>query len=252
MTVLTRAMPSRPAPFHPHRRWSVPVVVVLAHAALLWGLGRAQMTPPTPMASPALVIMASVTVERPAPVMARPQVPATAPKTEPRTRPRPTAVQQAAPAPSPAPLAQAYPLPVSTPALASENAPVVPAAAASPATAAAASPPAAPASARVQALAPPPLAQVTLPSSDAQYLQNPAPPYPRMSKRLGEQGTVTVRVRINTEGRAEEAEIRTSSGYPRLDASALETVKRWRYVPGKRNGVAETMWFNVPIRFVLD
>jgi protein TonB len=29
-------------------------------------------------------------------------------------------------------------------------------------------------------------------------------------------------------------------------------VLRWRYVPGKRAGVAEAMWFNVPINFVLE
>ena len=34
--------------------------------------------------------------------------------------------------------------------------------------------------------------------------------------------------------------------------AALATVQRWRYVPGKRAGVPEAMWFNVPIRFVLD
>lgn len=93
---------------------------------------------------------------------------------------------------------------------------------------------------------------VVLPSSHADYLHNPTPAYPRMSRRLGEQGTVVVKVMINTEGRAEKAEIRTSSGYRRLDETALETVLRWRYVPGTRNGVAEAMWFNVPIRFVLD
>jgi protein TonB len=93
---------------------------------------------------------------------------------------------------------------------------------------------------------------VVLPSSDADYLNNPAPAYPRSSRRLGEQGTVVLRVFINTEGRAEKAEIRTSSGYARLDETALETVQRWRYVPGKRAGVIEAMWFNIPIRFVLD
>lgn len=90
------------------------------------------------------------------------------------------------------------------------------------------------------------------PSSDADYLNNPAPSYPRMSRRMGEQGTVVVKVFINAEGRAEKAVIRTSSGYSRLDESALETVKRWRFVPGKRAGQAEAMWFNVPIRFLLD
>jgi len=69
---------------------------------------------------------------------------------------------------------------------------------------------------------------------------------------MGEQGTVLVRVFISTEGRAEKAEIRTSSGYVRLDEAALETVQRWRFVPGKRAGQPEAMWFNVPIRFVLD
>jgi protein TonB len=29
-------------------------------------------------------------------------------------------------------------------------------------------------------------------------------------------------------------------------------VRSWRYVPGKRNGTAEAMWFNVPINFVLE
>jgi protein TonB len=93
---------------------------------------------------------------------------------------------------------------------------------------------------------------VVLPSSDADYLNNPAPVYPGMSRRMGEQGTAVLRVFINTEGRAEKAEIRTSSGYSRLDEAALATVQRWRYVPGKRAGVPEAMWFNVPIRFVLD
>ena len=34
--------------------------------------------------------------------------------------------------------------------------------------------------------------------------------------------------------------------------AALETVQRWRYVPGKRNGSPEAMWFNVPVRFILE
>ena len=100
--------------------------------------------------------------------------------------------------------------------------------------------------------APPAPPKVELPSSDADYLQNPKPPYPPISKRLGEQGKVEVRVLINVNGAADKAEISRSSGYERLDQSALSTVLRWRYVPGKRNGVAETMWFKVPINFVLE
>ena len=94
--------------------------------------------------------------------------------------------------------------------------------------------------------------RVDLPSSSADYLNNPPPPYPPLSKRMGEQGQVVVRARIEVNGTASQAEIRTSSGFERLDRAALETVKRWRYVPGKRGGVPEAMWFNIPIRFVLD
>lgn len=93
---------------------------------------------------------------------------------------------------------------------------------------------------------------MVLPSTNADYLRNPPPVYPPVSKRLGEQGRVVLRVLINTEGRAEKAEIRESSGYERLDQAALKTVLQWRYVPGKRGGVPETMWFNVPINFVLE
>jgi protein TonB len=63
---------------------------------------------------------------------------------------------------------------------------------------------------------------------------------------------VVVRARIEVNGSASQAEIRTSSGYERLDQAALQTVKRWRYLPGKRAGVPEAMWFNIPIQFVLE
>lgn len=91
-----------------------------------------------------------------------------------------------------------------------------------------------------------------LPSSDADYLQNPKPAYPAMSKRLGEQGRVVVRVRIGADGVPLQAEIGKSSGFERLDQAALATTLRWRYVPGTRGGVPQSMWFSVPINFVLE
>lgn len=69
---------------------------------------------------------------------------------------------------------------------------------------------------------------------------------------MGEQGKVILRVLIGMDGNAQRAEIQKSSGFERLDKAAYETVLRWRYLPGKRNGVAEAMWFNVPLNFVLD
>ena len=93
---------------------------------------------------------------------------------------------------------------------------------------------------------------IELPSSDADYLQNPKPAYPAQSRRMGEQGKVIVRVLIGVDGLAQKAEIRKSSGFDRLDESALNTAKNWRYVPGKRAGVVEAMWFSVPINYVLE
>lgn len=94
---------------------------------------------------------------------------------------------------------------------------------------------------------------VTQPSASAAYLNNPAPPYPRTSRRLGESGRVVIRVLIDADGRAREARIAHSSGYARLDQAALEAARdRWRYKPGTRGGVPQAMWFDVPINFVLD
>jgi len=130
---------------------------------------------------------------------------------------------------------------------AASTAPAVPAAAPVPPPA----PPAPPAPPPAPP-APPPPAKVELPSSKADYLHNPPPDYPRMSKRLGEQGKVVVKVLIGEDGRAQKVELLTSSGFERLDKSAMEAAMRWRYVPGKRGGVAEAMWYQVPIQFTLE
>ena len=93
---------------------------------------------------------------------------------------------------------------------------------------------------------------IELPSSDASYLNNPKPVYPAVSKRLGEQGKVMLRVLIGTDGLPQKVEVKQSSGFERLDRQAIDAVMRWRFVPGKRNGVPEAMWNLVPINFVLQ
>jgi protein TonB len=93
---------------------------------------------------------------------------------------------------------------------------------------------------------------ISLPSSEAHGLNNPKPAYPRASRRLNEQGQVMVRVFVTTDGSPQQGEIKTSSGFDRLDQEALRTVMRWRFVPGLRFGTPEAMWFNVPVNFVLE
>lgn len=93
---------------------------------------------------------------------------------------------------------------------------------------------------------------VALPSSNADYLNNPSPSYPAISRRLGEQGKVVIRVLIDKNGKPQQGDIHQSSGYARLDQAALRAVMGWRYAPGQRNGMAQDMWFNVPINFALN
>ena len=93
---------------------------------------------------------------------------------------------------------------------------------------------------------------IELPSSKASYLNNPPPAYPAISRRLGEQGQVMIRVLISKDGKATQGEIAQSSGFTRLDQAALETVLLWRYLPGTRDGIAQDMWFTVPINYRLN
>ena len=89
------------------------------------------------------------------------------------------------------------------------------------------------------------------PRFDAAYLNNPSPPYPLLAKRMGEQGRVMLRVHVSADGAAETVELRSSSGSARLDQSAIDTVKRWRFVPAKLGTQPIAAWVLVPINFML-
>jgi protein TonB len=93
---------------------------------------------------------------------------------------------------------------------------------------------------------------ITAPVYDAAYLQNPAPAYPALSRRLREQGRVVLRVLVNPGGSAEDVQLRTSSGSPRLDDTALDTVRRWKFVPARRGVEPVPAWVLIPISFKLE
>jgi protein TonB len=95
---------------------------------------------------------------------------------------------------------------------------------------------------------PPPL---TPPSFSAAYLNNPAPAYPTLSRRMGEEGRVVLRVFVTEDGFPREVQLRTSSKHPRLDEAALAAVKRWRFVPARRGDSPIGAWVLVPISFSL-
>jgi protein TonB len=95
-------------------------------------------------------------------------------------------------------------------------------------------------------------AETTPPSFSASYLKNPPPAYPMSARRRGEQGTVTVRVFVTTEGLPGRVHVETASGSATLDAAALQAVKGWRFVPARQGGQPVEAWVLVPIVFRLD
>ncbi|MBX9811610.1 MAG: energy transducer TonB [Burkholderiales bacterium] len=101
------------------------------------------------------------------------------------------------------------------------------------------------------AIAPPAPASVIPPNFNADYLNNPAPPYPALSRRMGEEGKVVLRVFVNPQGLPAQVELRTSSGFSRLDNVALETVRQWKFVPARRGEQSVGAWVLVPISFSL-
>ncbi len=208
--------------------------VLLIHGAGLWLFQSGLLKKMAEVVVPVQLISSSIDVNRaplkplatPLPNPPTPPVKATKPSPSPLTpQPQPSALQ---PSPNQTDTKPNAPQ-TTTPATAS-------------ATIAATSP---------AATSPAP-AKVELPTHVAAYLQNPKPDYPALSVRRGEQGQVVLNVLIGIDGKAQKAEIAKSSGFERLDAAALATVQRWRYVPGKRGGVPEEMWFKVPLAFVLD
>ncbi|MGP1683779.1 MAG: energy transducer TonB [Giesbergeria sp.] len=205
------------------------LVVVLAHGVVV-----ALVLSISPQARQVLdqVIQASLILPQPLPVAPpeppKPPEPRPQPKKKMLPPPRPTPVLAAAPR------AEAAPAPFVVP-----PAPVEPAPAA----------PVEPASVVAAPVAPP--APLVPPVFNANYLENPAPQYPPASRRMGEQGQVMLRVYVSSNGRAERVDIKTSSGFDRLDRAAMDAVQGWRFVPARRGEEVVAAWVLVPVSFVM-
>ncbi|MGB5687195.1 MAG: energy transducer TonB [Candidatus Electrothrix sp.] len=83
------------------------------------------------------------------------------------------------------------------------------------------------------------------------YTNNPPPEYPRMAKRRGLEGVVTIEAHIGINGRVEDLRLFTSSGHTILDKAALKAVRTWQFSPGTVGGKAQSMSVKVPVRFAL-
>lgn len=206
------------------KEWLGLAGVLAAHAAVLGAIwfSVGKITPPvTPPAVVGVLIA-------PTPPEITPPKPPTPKPPEPRpvVKPKPIAPPVKAP-----PSERAVTAPPPQPAAPREE--VVPARPAPPAPAPAPEP-------------------IVPPRTDAAHLNNPAPAYPTISRRLGEEGLVLLDVHIQPDGSVSEIRLKRSSGFARLDDSAIEAVRRWRYVPARRGNEAIPFWYVQPIRFALD
>ena len=77
--------------------------------------------------------------------------------------------------------------------------------------------------------------------------------YPPVSIRLGEEGTVTLKVTISAEGTITAASVAKSSGHPRLDEAAINIAKsKFKYTPASQGGKAVEFTATIPVVFRLS
>jgi len=66
--------------------------------------------------------------------------------------------------------------------------------------------------------------------------------YPPQSKRLNEEGEAIVNLLILEDGSVGEVKLEKSTGFPRLDEATVAQVKKWRFLPGTKDGKPAAMW----------
>ncbi len=91
----------------------------------------------------------------------------------------------------------------------------------------------------------------TLISAHPDYLLNPRPSYPKVSRKRGEEGLVVLHVLLDERGAVISLAVTQSSGFERLDYAALKAVRYWKFKPAKRFGVTVPDSVTVPVRFKL-
>ena len=204
--------------------------IVLLHLVLFHLLQSGLLRKVAHAALPEVINISFIAL--PLPVKPSPPAP---PKAPPKT------VQLAHRAPAIVP-----PLPVMTRAMAEPaiTMPQAQAAEAAPSLVAAAPAPAA-------ALAPP-VPAVPRTVSGVEYIRPPQPVYPAMSRRLGETGTVVLRILIGEKGLPEQVLVQKSSGSTSLDEAGRQAALRALFKPHLEDGKPVAVFVLVPLNFQLS
>ncbi|TVO68789.1 energy transducer TonB [Denitromonas ohlonensis] len=230
------------------------LVVLAAHAGAL-ALGLSQID--TPVQAPITTIQVAL-IAPPAPEPVAPPPPAPVPEVLPpkpptpapelKPPPKPVVVRKPTQKPAPKPTPKPSPTAISEP---KEEAPSPPESTPPPPQPAQVAAPTTPPKA-----APGPVAAAPQPiiaaRFDAAYLNNPSPRYPRLSRRVGEQGKVLLRVLVSESGAASDVRLHQSSGHNRLDEAARSAVSKWTFEPARQGDRPIANWVIVPIEFKLE
>lgn len=78
------------------------------------------------------------------------------------------------------------------------------------------------------------------------------PEYPREAEMSGEQGTVRIRVLVDTNGKVIEAKIKKSSGSRILDKAATKAYSLCTFKPAMKDGVPQQDWYEIEYPFVIE
>jgi TonB family protein len=91
-----------------------------------------------------------------------------------------------------------------------------------------------------------------MPSVQVTRAYSPDPLYPHVAREKGWEGTVTIKVLVDEQGKPKFVEVHQSSGFSVLDEAALETVKkRWRFHPARHGEKPVERWVEFPVVFSL-
>ena len=88
--------------------------------------------------------------------------------------------------------------------------------------------------------------------SSVEYIKAPQLVYPNMSRRLGESGTVVLRILINEKGLPEQILVHKSTGYSNLDEAGRQAAMRALFKPMIENGKPVPVYVLVPLTFQLS
>ncbi|CAM3022465.1 energy transducer TonB [Janthinobacterium lividum] len=88
--------------------------------------------------------------------------------------------------------------------------------------------------------------------SSVEYIKAPQLIYPNLSRRLGESGTVVLRILINEKGLPEQILIQKSTGYNNLDEAGRQAAQRALFKPMIENGKPVPVYVLVPLTFQLS